>query len=155
MKRAMIAVLLFTALAGVAGAQTSHKSKPWQVSISPTSSDSVGQAFIYAVKEQLNRSTTFAYTTDTATSLNLSMLTVNADTGDDDNNNHSAAVSIVLVGKRSGELDWFMDQWIFVVGKNRVDEMAKDVLVHLNYDVDRLQKLTDSIPTDNPQISRN
>jgi hypothetical protein len=159
MRNVTIAILLFTtAIAVPAMAQTSHNNnKPWPVSVALEGSpDSVGKAFAYAIKEQLNRSTIFQYTTDTTRGLSLSILSLNDDgQGSNDNSNYSAAVSIVLVGKRKGEWDWFLDQWIMIVGKNRTDEMAKQVLTHVSYDMDQLQKLADSVPADNPQLSRN
>ena len=159
MRNVTLAILLFTtAIAVPAMAQTSHtNNKPWPVSVALEGSpDSVGKAFAYAIKEQLNRSTIFQYTTDTTRGLSLNILSLNGDgQGSNDNNNHRAAISIALVGKIEGEMDLFLDQWILIVGKDRTDEMAKQVLTHVSYDADQLQKIIDSAPRGNPQLSSN
>ena len=154
MKNIAIATLLFTALAIPAMAQTSRI----PVSITATADDAVGQALIYTIKEQLNHSSVFQYSGNDTQGFNLSIITINNDLSpNNDSNNYSAAVSIVLVCKTKGELDWYMDHWVLVVGRQKTDDMAKWVMAHLSHDVDDLQHFLSSYNQQRPagQISSN
>ena len=106
--------------------------------------DAVGKAFVYALQDQLNRSSILQYGTNSDEGLVLSIVAVNDNPGNDNNNNPSATIEVVLVGKQKDQLNWFIDEWVLALGKDKTDDRAKRMLAAVNADVKSPLKPTSS-----------
>jgi len=111
----------------------------------------VGKSFACDLKEQLARSAVFRYGSDAGFQLNVVSVSGNPDQSNDDN---SSTVSIVLImeppsttGKKEQPFNWFLGQWALNVGKERTNEMAKQLLAQVADNVDKLRKAIVSAPT--------
>ena len=107
MKFATIAILFIT-LAQSAVAQNNNRVA---IGVNFNGKDSVGRALVYAIQDQLSRSGILE-NGSTTWGLVLSIVSVNDNPQTSDANNTSSAISVVLLGKRKGEVDWFIDQWV-------------------------------------------
>jgi hypothetical protein len=136
MKFATIAILFIT-LAQSAVAQNNNRVA---IGVDFSGKDSVGRAFVYAIQDQLSRSGILE-NGSTTWGLVLSIVSVNDNPQTSDANNTSSAISVVLLGKRKGEIDWFIDQWVYDIGMGKTEEMAKRLLVAVNDDVNTLRQL--------------
>ena len=141
MKRAMIAVLLFTALAGAAGAQTSHKSKnTMPLAISYAGNDFVGKSLVYELKNELAKSSVLEYNPDNEVGPILEMSSVSNQPGE----NLSSAISVVLLLKLKDQPYWYITHWTISLGTSRTSDQAKELLVLVDGELDHLRKIMQS-----------
>ena len=107
------------------------------ISIVNNCSDPVCQTFAYSLKDQLTRSGVFQYNDDTEHGFQLSLVCVDEDAGTRDAAKASA-ISIVFIGNSKDDWPSFLDQWLFVVGAQRTDDMAKQLLARVNSYIDKI-----------------
>lgn len=150
--KALLVLTVFAALAVPTIAQN-HRIP---ININFTGSDTIGQAFNYALKEQLVRSAIFQYSASN-TGFVLNVVSIDSYEGSpsfDTYKNNSSAISITFTIQDKDGTTTLLDQRVMTVGKDKTDEMAKTLLVSVNTDIDLMQKALTKYTTESPAVSK-
>jgi hypothetical protein len=116
-----IFVVLFLTATQLGFGQTAK----WKVYVHQTGDDAVGSRLAYAVKEQINRSTRYELTTRENAHVMIQLVSVD-DSGAGATALKSAVAVLETVGH--GNPRTILQQEVFVVGKDRVDDIASELL---------------------------
>lgn len=142
----LVLACLFTATADSAEAQTSNR---WPVAVVATSDDTVGQNLTFAVKEEVRRSAGYRLVTTVNESLfQIRLVTLDASCS---GSGIASAVAVSytvsnMIAYREGDpqtiLPIYLTTGVRTVGKERISDVAKNILASLEEDVDEYLKMS-------------